>query len=173
MISADNATLLRAEILNQLILQQQLAVEKERDRLCVANFEKYGQDTTRYGFLVGSQMHIHSGVQRRDMRLIKRQAIHPSLNSRAMVMHARSNEINNNTILIRQALTDLIREGDDFQHVRDVLPDHLISFLNMPISLPARSTPEGDIEKMGASGANFTLLRKFSDDLMIHKLLKD
>lgn len=172
MINAEMVIQFHAGITNYLIQGRQRAVEKERNRLCIRNKELRGNDPTYYGFLCGNTFHRLSNLRKEDIRSLKRMSIHPSLASQAQMMHARMNTISMEAKLIQQALVGLIREGDDLQHVRDVIPDSLLGYFTQPIRLPARDMAEDVVAQLGATGANFCLIRRFADDVMVERLLE-
>ena len=172
MISAELVVQLHYNIINYLIQGRYRAVEKERDRLCIRNVQLRGNDPTYYGFLCGSMFHHLSNLRKEDIRSLKRMGIHPSLANQAQMMHDRMNAISMETKLIQQALVGLIQEGDDLQRVRDVIPDNLVSHISLPVVLPPRDMAESLVAKLGPTGANFCLIRKFADDVMVERLLE-
>lgn len=172
MLTPDKANEIYNQIHAYLIQGRTAKLDKEQRRLCAKNVELHGNDNRFYGFLYGGTFYAHPGVAKSEHRLLKRQQIHPKLSGEAQLFHQKMQVTTLESKLLMQTLKSLIREGDDLQHIRDVLPDSLLSYVTLPYQLPPRSIDESLIEKMGPTGANFSLIRKFANEQMVTRLLE-
>src|SRR5690606_27483000 len=107
------------------------------------------------------------------IRQTKRRPPHPQIAAQVQIAHNKLTQLTLTEKLVKQAIGNLYRIEDDRKHIRDVIPDNLMSLIEIPsIALPSRSIPEEDIKKMGPTGANFSLIQQRANDTMVRRLLK-
>lgn len=173
MMTREDIAVLHGAILHALVFEESYQIQDLLDSLAKQNRELHDQDNSYYGFLIGKDMYYHRSLAPEWKRQTKRRPPHPKIAAQVQIAHNKLTQLTLTEKLVKQAIGNLYRIEDDRQHIRDVIPDNLMSLIEIPsIALPSRSIPEEDIKKMGPTGANFSLIQQLANDAMVRRLLK-